>query len=659
MKQSITPINSIIMKFKLPSIATALIIALFAFTVSVNANILSSATATATSGDASLALDGDDNTRWESAFSDPQSLTITLDKTYFLSEVKIHWEAANAKAYTLEVSTDNASWTEAFSTATAAEGDRWDNIPLASVEAKYIRITGTERNLVYGYSIWEIEAYEATPVAKDATLSDIQVDNVTLPDFSSTKTDYSVAVDPGTSDIPTVTATTTQTAAQKTIVDATTIPGTTTITVKSSDESVTKIYNLTFKEQYTFATLDFEPAGIGADWAWEVGQNGTNPAMEFVANPSVLAPNTSATVAMFTAEDAGADWALVITEEVGDFTFDVAHSIVKVMVYKSVLSNVGIKFEGTGGIQREILVSNTKINEWEELTFDFSDEIGKTYNKLVFIPDFAPRSQDNIVYWDNFTYTAGVEAPDPSGMAVLDFEPDGHGQDIRWSVFENGAGATTLEFVANPSVGGVNPSANVAKLVVDADASGWVGAESKAPDVGPITWSDNLKTIKMKVYSTVLTSVGIKMVPSSGGDGAHGPKEAAITEINTWQEITLDYTEFIGGAFAANMDIIVIHPNMGTTKGAYDIYVDDITFVEGTSAINGVEAMDALNVYPNPTSDLLNVEAINGAIVKVYNVTGQLQMQEALQGGQVSIASLDNGIYFVNVDNQISRVVKK
>lgn len=631
------------------------LLSLVLFTSSANANILGSATATASSGTASLAIDGDDNTRWESAFEDPQTLTITLDKNYFLGEVKIHWEAANAKSYTLEVSIDNTSWTEVYSTTTGADGHRWDEIALNSVEARYIKIHGTERNLTYGYSIWEVEAYEAVPAEKDATLSDIKVDNASIPNFSSTTTDYVVNVEPGTSVVPTITATTSQTAATKTIVPATEIPGTTTITVKSSDESVTTVYNVEFKEQYTFATLDFEPEGIGADWKWDVGQNGTNPAMEFVANPSVTAPNTSATVAKFIAEDAGADWALVITEEVGDFTFDVEHAIVKVMVYKSVISNVGVKFEGDN--VREILVANTKINEWEELTFDFSDEIGKSFNKLVFIPDFAPRAQDNIIYWDNFTYTAGVEAPDPSGMEVLDFEPDGHGQDIRWSTFENGEGATTLEFVSNPSIDGVNPSANVAKLVVDAAASGWVGAESKAPDVGPITWSDNLKKIKMKVYSTTLTTVGLKMVPSSGEGGAHAPKEAAITEINTWQEITLDYTEFIGGAFATNMDIIVIHPNMGTAKGAYEIYFDDITFVEETTALPSISENN-IDIYAH--NGMLHINGLEDFVsgsIKVFNLTGAMVTSAPISQAN-EVLNLDaKGIYLVRLSDKAQQSV--
>ncbi len=620
------------------------------------ANIALSASAEASSGTASLAIDGNDDTRWESDHGEgTQWLSITLDNTYYLSDVKIHWEAANAKSYTLSVSTDNTNWTEVYSTTTGEDGHRWDEIPLNNVEAKYLKVNCTERNLTYGYSIWELEVYEATPAEKDASLSDIKVDNSSIRNFSSSTTDYVVSVDPGTSVVPTVTATTTQSAAQMTIVDASSIPGTTTITVKSSDESVTQVYNVAFKEQYTFATLDFEADGIGADWSWSVGENGTNPDMEFVANPSATAPNTSATVAKFTAEATGASWALVITEDVGEFTFDVEHAVVKVMVYKSVISNVGVKFEGD--IATEILVANTKINEWEELTFDFSDYIGNTYNKLVFIPDFDARSQDNIVYWDNFTYEAGVAAPEPSGMAVLDFEPDGVGQAIRWSTFENGEGAETLEFVANPSVDAINPSATVAKLTVDAAASGWVGAESKAPDVGPITWSNDLKTIKMKVYTTLATTVGLKMVPSSGGGGAHAPMSEDITAANTWQEVTLDYSEFIGGAFATDMDIIVLHPNMGTEKGAYDIYFDDITFVEETTALNE-NTENNIEIYTNKEKLYINglEDYLNGS-VQVYSLTGSIILNMPISQTNEELNFDEKGIYLLHLSDEIQQSI--
>ena len=77
------------------------------------------------------------------------------------------------------------------------------------------------------------------------------------------------------------------------------------------------------------------------------------------------------------------------------------------MVWKPVISDVGIKFvDATNAAQPEIKVSNTLINQWEELTFDFSSRIGVypvTKDQIVIFPDFdlGGRLQDNIIYFDN------------------------------------------------------------------------------------------------------------------------------------------------------------------------------------------------------------------------------------------------------------------
>ncbi len=158
-------------------------------------------------------------------------------------------------------------------------------------------------------------------------------------------------------------------------------------------------------QSFAQTTIDFEPTGAGAGYAWTVTENGTNPAMNFIANPSMMV-NTSATVAEFTAEQAGNPWALCFTDDIGSFTFDATNSIVKIMVWKPTISNVGIKFEGPGGINHEIQIPNTVANQWEELTFDFSGQIGQTYTRLVIIPDFVARTQDNTLYFDDVSFSA-------------------------------------------------------------------------------------------------------------------------------------------------------------------------------------------------------------------------------------------------------------
>ena len=59
--------------------------------------------------------------------------------------------------------------------------------------------------------------------------------------------------------------------------------------------------------------------------------------------------------------------------------------------------------------QPEIKVANTKINEWEELTFDFTSRIGlaETINidSVIVFPDFMDgRASDTVNYFDNITF---------------------------------------------------------------------------------------------------------------------------------------------------------------------------------------------------------------------------------------------------------------
>jgi hypothetical protein len=182
---------------------------------------------------------------------------------------------------------------------------------------------------------------------------------------------------------------------------------------------------------YSYAqydNVDFEPGGLGASWTWIMDQNADNPPLEFIANPVSGGINTTANVAKFTARQTGAPFALTFTDSFDEFQFDATNSMVKIMVYKPTISNVGMKLEGPNGAI-EILIPNTVTNQWEELTYDFSGQIGNTYTRIVIIPDFIGRTQENIVYFDNIQIPTGnivppaepmVGAPIPTQNEVAD-----------------------------------------------------------------------------------------------------------------------------------------------------------------------------------------------------------------------------------------------
>ena len=174
--------------------------------------------------------------------------------------------------------------------------------------------------------------------------------------------------------------------------------------------------------------IDFETGGHGSTWTWTVFENDSNPPLEIVTNPNAGGINSSATVAKFTALQAGHPWAgceSLHGSDIGTFSLNVANSILKIMVYKTVISDVGLKFViPTSGSIGEINVANTLTNTWEELTFDFSSHIGLLeaigIDQIVVFPDFntAGRTQDNILYFDNISFSSGTVSIDNNSETI-------------------------------------------------------------------------------------------------------------------------------------------------------------------------------------------------------------------------------------------------
>lgn len=78
-------------------------------------------------------------------------------------------------------------------------------------------------------------------------------------------------------------------------------------------------------------------------------------------------------------------------------------------------------------------------------------------------------------------------------------------------------------------------------------------------------------------------------------------------------------------------------------------YGPEATFQTGTVGINEFE--QSLKLYPNPTSNVLNVEGEDMNSIEVYNAVGQRVMAQEVNGNkaQVSTESLNNGVYFIRV----------
>jgi hypothetical protein len=124
-------------------------------------NIALNKTATASSLEsasfpASNAVDGNTGTRWSSAFSDPQWLEVDLGSSQSICQVTLMWETAYGKAFQIQTSTDNSTWTTIYSTTTGTGGTQTLSV---TGTGRYIRMYGTARGTQWGYSLWEFQVF--------------------------------------------------------------------------------------------------------------------------------------------------------------------------------------------------------------------------------------------------------------------------------------------------------------------------------------------------------------------------------------------------------------------------------------------------------------------------------------------------------------------
>ena len=359
------------------------------------------------------------------------------------------------------------------------------------------------------------------------------------------------------------------------------------------------------------APINFESGGQGANWTWTVFENSTNPAVEIITNPDASGANTSATVAKFTALSAGNPWAGCEsshgTADLGEFVLDATNSTIKIMVWKSVISDVGIKLVSSNGwAQPEIKVANTKTNQWEELTFDFSAYTnppmaeGKL-DQIVVFPDFnlGGRGQDNVIYFDNITFSAASSAPtEPAASAPA--PPTRNAADVI-SLF---SGA-----YANESVDTWRTSWSSCVLqdvTIQGDATkkyatlDFVGIEtvSKPLDV------TNMTHLHLDVWSANFTKFSIKLV-SFGNDGLFGGGDDVEHQLDfnapqkeQWVSYDLLLSDFTGLTNKKNIAqyILVAQPT-----GQATLFVDNMYFYKQAAA------PEPQTAAPTPTRDAAKV----------------------------------------------------
>ena len=352
--------------------------------------------------------------------------------------------------------------------------------------------------------------------------------------------------------------------------------------------------------------INFETGGFGASWTWATFENGTNPALTFVSNPSATGANTSSTVAKFTALQVGMPWAGCESQNgtsIGSFTLSASNAVVKMMVYKSVISDVGIKFAtSTGASSGEIKVANTLINQWEELTFDFSSKIGEPSStgitQIIIFPDFnlAGRTSNVDVYFDNITFSAGNTLAEPTVAAPTPTKLPADVISLFSNAYTNVAVDTWRTSWSSATLTDIQIAGNNTKKYSGLD---FVGIETVTSQIN----INGMDFFEFDLWTPNSTSFRIKLV-DFGADGAFGggndvEHETTITPtLNGWNHIAIPISSMTGLITKSNIaQLIFASAPVGTSV----IYVDNVLFSKSSVVLEPTVAA------PTPTMLAANV----------------------------------------------------
>lgn len=133
-----------------------------------------------------------------------------------------------------------------------------------------------------------------------------------------------------------------------------------------------------------------------------------------------------------------------------------------------------------------------------------------------------------------------------------------------------------------------------------------------------------------------------------------------LSGVNGWQKDSADYV-----ATATETRYFAI-AGKGVINGASDqmsVRLDDIKIARVISTgVKTIAANDAISIFPNPTSGILNINAVEAnSSVEVINVIGEKVYTSSLVKGNnvVDLSGLANGAYFVKLNSNNTITTKK
>ncbi len=213
--------------------------------------------------------------------------------------------------------------------------------------------------------------------------------------------------------------------------------------------------------------------------------------------------------------------------------------------------------------------------------------------------------------------------------------------------------------VANPFKDNVNSSDYVGKYVLT-DGNGGTADRTGAwtdtwPSAIPFS-SSEYPYLKIKIY----TSEPITIAPDLSGEN-NAAREYVFQndeDLNKWVELCFDYS--VGSPIASETITNFVLRTFGGVDGQV-FYFDDVVKSKTNDPISSTnnDHLTAYNlkIHPNPSNGIFNINLLEETEVNVYSMDMKVIYNSRVKEGQLNLENLRKGIYFIQFNNHIEKVI--
>ena len=329
-----------------------------------------------------------------------------------------------------------------------------------------------------------------------------------------------------------------------------------------------------------------------------------------------------------------------------------------------VLLKVENSTDATINFEKEVLT--TVANQWEELTFDFSN-IGTSeqYQKLVFIFDNGTMGDGTA----NFTFLFDdlkLESDSSSNITLrqMDLPLTFNDATVDYGLIGFG-GAEQSTVVTDPTIASNRVAKVIKSAIADATAGTTISAAAQLGFLNKVPFTATKTKMSIRVWSPD-AGIPVRLKLEDHNNATHSVEtETVVTTASGWQTLEFNFANHVSGTealnYGYNYDKATIYFNYGTdgaTAGTKTYYFDDLIFLDNLAPINPDDVLNQITIFPNPFAEKVIVSNITNAPLNICIIDLQGRTVNRLTSTntniEINMSRYQSAAYILRIENKLN-----